>query len=93
MADARALVDAVALADRPHALALVLELGPAVHDVDELERAVVDVPLLDLVLGLLAVVADQVGDVVALGRILDGEVAVLEDLAQSGRPLASLATS
>ncbi len=45
------------------------------------------VPLLHLVLGLLAVVADEVGDVVALGAGLDAEIAILEDLAQTGCPL------
>ena len=91
--DAGRLQDGVALADRSLALALVLERGPAVHDVDELERAVVHVPLLHLVLHFLAVVADEVGDEVALGAVLDAEIAVLEDLAQAGVHLASVARS
>src|SRR5690606_37222883 len=40
-----------------------------------------------LVLGLLAVVADEVGHIVALGAILEAQVAILEDLAQARGPL------
>src|ERR1700693_2503719 len=83
MRDARDLVDAIALADRLHAMARILERGPSVQDVEHLERAVVDVPLLDLVLGLVAVVTNEVSDIVALGALLDAEVAILEDLAQA----------
>ena len=86
MRDARDLIDAVALADRPLPVALVLEGRPTVHHVDELERAVVHVPLLHLVLHLLAVVADQMGDEIAVRAILDAEVAVLEDFSQARRP-------
>ena len=38
-----------------------------------------DVPLLHFVLGLLAVVADEMGDIIALGCVLDAEVAILEN--------------
>src|SRR5258708_21885828 len=86
MRDARNLVDAVALADRPRALAGILERGRTAQHVDHLERAVVDVPLLHLVLGLLAVVTNEVGYVVALGAVLDAEITILEDLAQAGCP-------
>src|SRR4030088_1313108 len=50
MLDARRLEDGIALADRALALTFVLEDRPAVHHVHELECAVVDVPLLHLVL-------------------------------------------
>src|SRR5450631_873672 len=79
MRDARDLIDAIALADRPSAVAGILERGPSVQDVDHLERAVMDVPLLDLVLGLVAVVTNEVSDIVAVGALLDAKVAILED--------------
>src|SRR5690606_41399585 len=40
-----------------------------------------------LISDLLAIVADQVRDEVALGAVLDAKIAVLENLAQAGRPL------
>ncbi len=60
MLDAWRLQNRVALLDGVDALALVLELRPAVQHVDELEVAVVDVPLLHFVLLLLAVGLDDV---------------------------------
>jgi len=42
------------------ALAGVLERGRSIQDVDHLERAVMDVPLLHLILGLVAVVTNEV---------------------------------
>ena len=57
------LKDDIALADRVHALALVLEGGPAVRDEYELERAFMNMPVLDFVLLLLAVGADDMGDI------------------------------
>src|SRR6185437_4723284 len=86
MRDTGDLVDAIALADRPRALPGILERRPSVQDVDHLEGAVVDVPVLHVVLHLLAVVTNEVGDVVTLGPTLDAEIAVLEDFAQAGRP-------
>jgi hypothetical protein len=86
MLDAGRLQNAVTLADRVLSLTFVLKGRPAVEDIDELEGAVVYVPLLHLVLGLLAVVADQVGDVVAFGTRFDPEIAILEDLTQARRP-------
>ena len=81
------LQDRIALADRALPLPLVLEGRPAVQHQHELEVALVDVPVLHLVLLLLAVVPDDVGDVIPLGPVLDAEVAVIENLAQAGRPL------
>ena len=85
MRDHRALVDTIALLDTAHALAGIFELGPAFEHVDELEVALVDMPLLDLVGDLLAVVANDVGDEIAVGRVLEAKVAVFEDLAQARR--------
>ena len=50
MLDAGRLQDGVALLDGVDALALVFELRPSVEHVDELEVALVDMPLLHLVL-------------------------------------------
>ena len=44
-------------------------------------------PFLHLVLHLLAVVTDKMRHEVALGAVLDAEIAILEDLAQARRPL------
>src|SRR5262249_40367984 len=81
------LQNGIALANGSLTLPLILKSGPAVQDVDELEGAVVNMPLLHLVLHLLAVVANEVRDEVALGAALDAEITILENLAQSGRPL------
>jgi len=43
--------------------------------------------LLHLVLALLAVVPDEVGDEVAVGAVLDAKIAIFEDLAQARCPL------
>src|SRR5262249_57324505 len=85
--DAGGLQDRVTLADGVATWALVLEGGPAIHDEHELERAVMHMPLLHFVLHLPAVVADEVSDEIALGPVLDAEIAVFEDLAQRGRPV------
>ena len=86
MRDAGALVDDVAFLDAPHALPLIFELGPAVQHHDELEGAVVDMPVLHFVLHFPAVRLDDMGNVVAFRRVLDAEVPVFEDLAQALRP-------
>src|SRR5260370_28873089 len=54
MRDARDLIDAIALADRLLAVARVLERGPSIHVEDHLERALMAVPLLHFVFGLVA---------------------------------------
>src|SRR5262249_35850043 len=84
--DAGRLQDRIALADGVATLALVLERRPAIHDEHELERAVMHVPFLHLVLHLLAVVTDEVGNEIALGAVLNAEIAVFEDLAPAGCP-------
>ena len=66
MLDAGHLQDAIALANGTLALPLIFECGPAIHDIDELERAVVHVPLLHLVFDLPAVVPNEVGNEIAL---------------------------
>src|SRR6185436_12756423 len=81
MLDTGCLQDDITFANGALALALVFEGRPAVHDEHELERAVMDMPFLHLVLHLLPVVANDVGNKIALGAILDAEIAVLEDLA------------
>ena len=51
MLDHRFLQNAVALLDRLYALAFLLELGPTVEHIDELEVTFMDVPLLNFVCG------------------------------------------
>src|SRR5262245_29304052 len=81
VADARRLVEARARAHRDVADALVLELHPALQHVDELDVAVVGVPL--AVRCLPRPGADDVGDHLAARRAFDAEVAVLEVAAEA----------
>src|SRR5262249_61061134 len=84
--DARRLQDRVPLADGVAALTLVFEGGPAIHDEHKLESAVMHVPLLDFILHLLAVVADEVCDKIPLFPFLYSHISVFKDLPQPGRP-------
>jgi len=80
VADARRLVEAAPGLHHHPADALVLEQHPALQHVDELDFAVVRVPL--AVRRLAAPRADDVGDHPASSCAPDAEVAILEVAAQ-----------
>ena len=82
MRDARVLAIAVALLDAPDSLPFIFELGPAVQHHGEPEGAVMDMPVLYVVIHFLAVRLEDVGNMVAPGRRLDTGIPVFEDLAQ-----------
>src|SRR3546814_4332299 len=81
MPDPRRLQHAVAGAQRAPALPLVFEGGPALQDVHRLEVEGVGVPLRHRMLAGNG--ADDMGVIPAVGRVLDAEIAVLEELAQA----------
>jgi len=82
--DAWRLVEAASRAHGHLADALVLEFHPALQHVDELQLAVVQVPL--AVRRLPGARADHVRDDLAAGGAPDAEVAVLEITAQAALP-------
>src|SRR5258708_31960212 len=84
VADARRLVEAAAGFHHDPAEAFVLEQHPALQHVDELQPAIVPVPL--AVRRLAGAGADHVGHHLAAGRAPDAEVAVLETASPPALP-------